>query len=1228
MLVDHDSRELSLVQNRSERPGRTRIHPAEELNSILKTYCNDDQEFNPSMIRSIGIAVTKLSDNKMLYTADQELIYNFLKIQNDSLKRQNSPFDIVEIALKILAEPNMPLTLYNDEWIKNIVDFISTISNDIFQHNATQTHNLYSIIRHLSYVVQQINLPESSLYKLISISINACFHPASSPSLQSSSCSLIISIFKKHQSFRKDIIVEIIGEVEKQQMNIKYVIFPQNARKSISIISILLIEIIQSISSFPNETDNEIQEAIQLIIQAFTTRAKNNNAVGKIFERFVEDLSSLLSHPFYPASRIILKNTVEALFPSVSKKDENTRMSIKYICIALKSILKCSKRAKEKEVAIIFPKSVIESLSDLTEETIYEQLNDPETNISENDDDNFTLILSPSFPRNVFEEIIAHLIIALFLQQSTKFSNTINTSLPFNITLWSSKKLTKEEMDNYLLWWRGMLPSNIIFEWTLDIAEQINLHEICKLPMFSHVHLLVQHLLKGLENKNANIRSMILRGLSGIIEIDPKLLFHPSLVSQINGAFKDPSATIRDSVLQIISKYIIQNEQSSSPYFNVVINCLTDSSSMVVKRALGIVGQLTKNTNDESLARLCYLLSTKLNDESNTVAKAAKDILIQVLFEDAEDPTNILVNVIGKTQIRPLWFHEFFDFLYQKRKYAPKIEELIHNSFENANDNPNYFTCCLIREFCDVFPKICAEHHEIIVSIINSTTVDSILTVLPNALNSIIDEITKPNITLFSLLMQSIKKFIYSKSSSIIRSSIEVAAHISLEILETNDTLDQTFEYFSKFLKNSLSITKQKEFIETAESSKLANHICRAIYIIGCICRFHKSLVPKQVDQISGVINSYFKAPVPKIRSMVLQALCDICVRDPSLMQKAKDLVNHAFKLGPPENISAVLFLKNIIEEESKTDEITETDEVRPTYSSNLIHDFMFEILKCFSYKDSAIRTAVLDLSKVSLRYGAINPPDIIPHIISMLCSSDQSSLAMETLKIVIYHYSTFFINRMKDGINEAFNFVMSIHGPNFILLPSDDFAFHIGDLLNILQPPQKTLFFSAFIDILQDAFSTNPDPYLINWITRSLCNFPYSYVWEPSSIINKLNDNAFSAYINSAYADAKEISHAISSKSSKTPDGVDICIWYASTLILKTKQWIMKKYQIQQKKLKENDADKKTLVKVAIINPISFANIPIPSEENDSKKSILELISQFQLAMKMERSSDVAQYE
>ena len=144
MLANNEVNDIIMIQNRQERPGRTRIHLAEELNSILKIYCNDDQKFGPSAIRSIGNAVSKLSDNKMLYTADHELIYSFLKIQNDLLKTQNFPFDVIEIALKILAEPDMPINLYNQEWIDNIIDLLSKISNEFFQEKKTQIHNLFT----------------------------------------------------------------------------------------------------------------------------------------------------------------------------------------------------------------------------------------------------------------------------------------------------------------------------------------------------------------------------------------------------------------------------------------------------------------------------------------------------------------------------------------------------------------------------------------------------------------------------------------------------------------------------------------------------------------------------------------------------------------------------------------------------------------------------------------------------------------------------------------------------------------------------------------------------------------------------------------------------------------------------------------------------------------------------------------------------------------------------
>ncbi|KAK8878088.1 hypothetical protein M9Y10_004851 [Tritrichomonas musculus] len=1227
MSVVNLAAEANMARNRDDRPGRTRIHPAEELNSILRTYCVDDQEFGLSAIRSIGTAVTKLSDNRMLYTADQELIYNFLKIQNDSLKKQNSPLDNIEITLKILAEPDMPLMLYNNEWIQNIIDHLSNLCNDIFQkkEKRTQIPGLFSIFRHFSYIVYQINLSESSLYKLLSLSLLSYFHIAASPPLQTASCSLMTSIFKRNPSLRNDIIIEIFVAVEKNQGSPKSILFAKNIRKNISAVTILFIELLQSISSFPCDTKDITQEIIKHIIQTFLSRAKITS-ISKLFEKFVEDIGLLSSHPLYPISKIVLKNVLEFLFPSISKKDDNTRISIKLICIALKNIINYSQRAKENAI-IVFPKSILESLVGYTDERIQEQLNNKETNIFEMEDDYCSLQLSSSFPRNAFEELTAHFIISLYINQSMRLTEVISNSLLSNITLWSTKKLSQEEIDNYLLWWKGVLPSNISFEWTLDIAEQICLHEICKMTMFSHVHFLVQHLLKGLENKNSNIRSMILRGLSSLIEINPDLLFHPSLVSQINDAFKDPSAPIRDSVLQIISKYIIQKDKSSSPYFSVVINCLTDPSPMVVKRALGIVGQLSKNSNDESLTKLSYLLSTKFNDESSTVSKAAKNALIQILFEDAQDPTQILASVLSKTHGKSSWFAQFINPLYLKKNYASAIDIMIEKSFENIKNSLTYENCCLVREFCDVFPSICANQHEIIISIINSCTDDRVLSILSSSLNSILNDITNPNVTLFTLLMQCIQKCIYTKSALIIRSVIEVGSHISAEILATNNVLTSSFEYFSNFLKNNLGISKQKEFVETAESLKLVSYICRALYIIGCLCRFHKALTQEQVSQVCEIVQCYFNASVPKIRSMVLQTVCDICVRDSSQTQKAKELVQHAFKLGPPESVSGITFLKNLIEEESKAEDSADINDFHQTFSSNLINDFMFEIKKCFSCKDSAIRSAVLEFANVALKYGAVNPSDIIPYVISMLCYSELSNLALETIKVVIYHYSTFFNNRMKDGIYEAFNCVMNIHGPGFTSLPFNDYCFHIGDLLNILQPPQKSIFLTAFTDILEEALSTNQDPFWINWIIRSLCNFPYSYTWELKTIVDNLNNNVFSTFINSTYADAKALMHSENNKSKKNLKNANACAWYASILILRAKQWLMKKYQIP-KKPKNNDIDKKSPVKVAIIQPISFKNIPIPDQEKDLKDSLTNLFTQFQSTIRIERSSDLQQYE
>jgi hypothetical protein len=55
-------------------------------------------------------------------------------------------------------------------------------------------------------------------------------------------------------------------------------------------------------------------------------------------------------------------------------------------------------------------------------------------------------------------------------------------------------------------------------------------------------------------------------------------------------------------VLTIIAGYVNKNDQIASPYFPVVINCLSDSSPVVVKSALCAVRDLAKTATDEELA--------------------------------------------------------------------------------------------------------------------------------------------------------------------------------------------------------------------------------------------------------------------------------------------------------------------------------------------------------------------------------------------------------------------------------------------------------------------------------------------------------------------------------------------------------------------------------------------------------------------------------------------------
>lgn len=493
-----------------QQPGRTRAHPAEECCHALRTHCIDDKELSPNGIRVIGTAVTKLSECKLLHMVDEELIQRYLQIQHSELSKPNPvfPFDMVEISLKFLAASDMPIRLYRDEYLRLIVEKLHSLCVTSLFENSEKTDELYRLcplLRHLAHIVEQCAFPDPAMIDLCSIGIRAFFLQTSSQSLQSASCSLLTSVFRRYQPFRVYIIDEVFSILPKSQGSSRFLSVSNGSRISISAPSRLFLELVQSICSFPMDVESVVKELIRIIIERFFRESKTATVVAKLFERFTEDVGKCLTHPFCPIASLVLKSLLEFFFPLVTKKDRLSRLAIKMLCPALDVITACFHQSKE-EIAIAIPLLLLQSLADFDDETIRTCIVLPDSHFLI-DNESIVLKIDATFPSNKLEKLTSDLIICLYIRQSFKLSDLINTSLPYHIANWSINQLSQEEMDNYLVWWHGTFPDTIDFEWTIDIAERLCLSQATKQLMFQNVQLLIQRLLRGLENINASLRS-------------------------------------------------------------------------------------------------------------------------------------------------------------------------------------------------------------------------------------------------------------------------------------------------------------------------------------------------------------------------------------------------------------------------------------------------------------------------------------------------------------------------------------------------------------------------------------------------------------------------------------------------------------------------------------------------------------------------------------------------
>ena len=1146
----------------------------DKCSDIIQKFCTIEN-IPQSGLREILTNISEVYRANRLSEVNNDSISIFIQTQCNFIQNSKEfPFDVFEICFTFYAAKDMPQTLYNDKQMTTIIKCFGNFFNNYIignEENISLLHRLFPILKLLSRMIERCALSETMLGILIEIAQTCYFHKASSVPLQSSACSLLCAIFKRYGSMRNDILNHIFYTAERtKKLNMKNVIFSKKSKIQINSFSVLLLELMQSSYIYGTTTEDSETDMISDMINRLL------ELPPKFLEQFSKDIFACLAHPFYPICLLILPRYLNFLYSHVVKKTKYSKISIRTFCTGLAAI---NNIVKQINIECDIPIS-----QDLARFVQFSSDKENPENIN-------SLKVDVEFPKTEKERILAELIILSFVRNSFTLLDTYDTATQAHLYQWSEKRELDQDENEFLGNWASGSNGYVIDISNINYSqvERLYIGLLSKKPIFSNTQEIIKRLLGGLKNRSATVRGLVMDGFAVVIEQNTEYLYHPELIKLLQPAFIDPCTTVRDAALKIVSTYIKQHEQIKSPYFPQIVNCLHDSSNSIVKKSIFTLATLAQTATQKELIDLCKMLVHKLDkNEPNEVRRAAKQLLLNSIFDYSENPSELFFEITNELTEETEWWPSFIKESYIK--YKNQILEIVEIIVKQTCENPNAFNAALLYDFVKVLPSICAGDHEKLIAALFLAQDDPVIAVLAQIINLLVPCITFPVIPSFSLLMRQLEDLINTRGTGVVRPVIQLLVSITTYILPDNSCLFDMELAYANVLLNAKQPQKPED------RQQVYSTVNRAIFVLGVLIKEVGWLIQSSsISKISGFIKNFYMWDSKDIKARVLEAFINICIKEPSQIQNAKSLLNQAFARG--DEISALNFIKELIQEEYKQEDTTAIDEVQTVSAPSLINNHLKNIKDCFKKKDKNIRNAALELVAVAIKHGIINTHEILPCVIGMLTSKTEGHLAEEVIKSLTASSENALKTRISEGLLFGYNLCR--------LFPQDSNFLGIATLYKLLSSQEKRTMMNEIVNQAVDMIDgTNPsktiDCISLRWLMEVSCSLDFKYQWEPTTFISLMHTAMKKRALNDTiHRDAGDtLEYFIGTK--KGEKIADTRPWYCAIVVIKTMHWLRRRYQIKPKIIYDDDyvirEDKKDC-KVALIENLDLSGLPMPKD-------------------------------
>lgn len=142
---------------------------------------------------------------------------------------------------------------------------------------------------------------------------------------------------------------------------------------------------------------------------------------------------------------------------------------------------------------------------------------------------------------------------------------------------------------------------------------------------------LLNFTLNMLNNPKIKIRSSAIKSLSVLIDNDPNLLIN--LKNLIEVKLNENYSNVSDSILNLLSKYLVFNPKEIEKYYSSIINKSFDQNLSIKKKSIKLLIEIHHNSsNADIMDRIFENLILKLNDQDNAIVNMVIENLLNLIF--------------------------------------------------------------------------------------------------------------------------------------------------------------------------------------------------------------------------------------------------------------------------------------------------------------------------------------------------------------------------------------------------------------------------------------------------------------------------------------------------------------------------------------------------------------------------------------------------------------------